>query len=150
MCSIILFTENIRLRCFCTESHKIYFTYDVKWESSDMHWASRWDIYLKMRNPQIHWFSILNSLVVILFLSGVFAVIMIRILRRDIARYNREDIDEEEAFEERGWKLVHGDVFRPPPHSKLFVTFVGTGIMLFCDAFVTLRKCLPSLYATFS
>lgn len=116
----------------------IKMTYSVIWEKSDLRWASRWDIYLKMRNGQIHWFSILNSLVVILFLSAVLTVIMVRTLRRDIAQYNREDIDEEEAFEERGWKLVHGDVFRPPSKSKLFVTFIGSGIQLLVDAFTTL------------
>lgn len=72
----------------------MFFTYDVVWEKVELRWASRWDIYLKMRNPQIHWFSILNSLVVIVFLSGVLTVILIRTLRRDIAQYNREDIDE--------------------------------------------------------
>lgn len=33
-------------------------------------------------------------------------------------------------MEESGWKLVHGDVFRPPPGSMLLVNFVGTGIQL--------------------
>ena len=32
---------------------------------------------------------------------------------RDIAKYNTDD-DLEESIEETGWKLVHGDVFRPP------------------------------------
>ncbi|VDK57325.1 unnamed protein product [Gongylonema pulchrum] len=33
-------------------------------------------------------------------------------------------------MEETGWKLVHGDVFRPPPNSMLLVNFVGAGIQL--------------------
>lgn len=32
-------------------------------------------------------------------------------------------LDEEES----GWKYVHGDVFRFPPHKNLFCAFVGTG-----------------------
>ncbi len=47
--------------------------------------------------------------------EGVLAFIMFRNLRRDIARYNEED--KEEAVEQTGWKLVHGDVFRPPTQS---------------------------------
>lgn len=35
-----------------------------------MKWASRWDTYLTMSDVQIHWFSIVNSVVVVFFLSG--------------------------------------------------------------------------------
>ena len=48
----------------------ITFTYDVEWERSDIKWASRWDLYLKMTNSEIHWFSIVNSIMMVLFLSG--------------------------------------------------------------------------------
>lgn len=50
----------------------LYFTYSVQWISSEVSWASRWDIYLGMTDVQIHWFSIFNSLVVVLFLFGEF------------------------------------------------------------------------------
>lgn len=30
------------------------FTYDVTWEESDVHWASRWDLYLYMGDDQVH------------------------------------------------------------------------------------------------
>jgi len=69
------------------------FTYSVEWETSTLAWASRWDTYLSMSNAQIHWFSILNSLVVVLFLAGVLAAIIIRTLKKDIANYNK--LDEE-------------------------------------------------------
>lgn len=49
---------------------KLYFTYEVEWEVSKISWASRWDTYLAMSDAQIHWFSIINSIVVIFFLSG--------------------------------------------------------------------------------
>lgn len=69
------------------------FTYSLVWEKSEVKWASRWDIYLKMTNAQIHWFSILNSLVVVFFLAGVLAAIIMRTLKKDIANYNK--LDEE-------------------------------------------------------
>jgi len=72
---------------------KVDFTYSLYWEKSDVKWASRWDIYLSMSNAQIHWFSILNSIVVIFFLAGVLAAIIVRTLKRDIANYNK--LDEE-------------------------------------------------------
>lgn len=46
------------------------FTYEVEWRESDVQWASRWDIYLAMTDVQIHWFSIINSVVVVFFLAG--------------------------------------------------------------------------------
>jgi transmembrane 9 superfamily protein 2/4 len=39
-------------------------------QESDIKWASRWDTYLTMSDVQIHWFSIINSVVVVFFLSG--------------------------------------------------------------------------------
>jgi transmembrane 9 superfamily member 2/4 len=110
-------------------------TYEIIWQSSDIPWASRWDTYLKMNDVKIHWFSIINSLVVVFFLAGILSMILLRSLRRDIAKYNRED-EPEEAIEESGWKLVHGDVFRPPKNTDLFVILIGTGIQLFSMSFV--------------
>ena len=62
------------------EPGEYIFTYDVTWESSDIRWASRWDLYLYMGDDQIHWFSILNSLAIVLLLSGIVAMIMMRTL----------------------------------------------------------------------
>merc|ERR1711957_588162 len=84
---------------------EIIWTYDVKWEPSDIRWASRWDLYMYMGEDQVHWFSIVNSLLVVIFLSGMVAMIMIRALNNDILTYN--DVDQEEMREETGWKLVH-------------------------------------------
>lgn len=39
-------------------------------QASKVKWASRWDTYLTMSDVQIHWFSIVNSVVVVFFLSG--------------------------------------------------------------------------------
>ena len=36
----------------------------------------------------------------------------------------------DEAYEETGWKLVHGDIFRPPQHRAFFVANLGAGIQL--------------------
>ncbi|KAK6914757.1 Nonaspanin (TM9SF) [Dillenia turbinata] len=97
---------------------EVVFTYDVTFKESDIKWASRWDTYLLMNDDQIHWFSIINSLMIVLFLSGMVAMIMMRTLYRDISNHNQLDT-QDEAQEETGWKLVHGDVFRPPMNSSL-------------------------------
>jgi transmembrane 9 superfamily member 2/4 len=109
--------------------NEIVYTYDVTWYYSDVRWASRWDNYLKMTGGQIHWFSILNSLMIMLFLSGMVAMILLRTLWRDITKYN-ELATAEEAAEETGWKLVHGDVFRKPRFGKLLAVSVGCGVQI--------------------
>ena len=113
------------------------FTYDVKWEYSAVKWASRWDTYLLMGDEQIHWFSIVNSLMIVLFLSGMVAMIMMRTLHRDFNRYNAIDAADE-MEEETGWKLVHGDVFRPPSNPMLLSVLVGTGVQTFAMAMITM------------
>jgi hypothetical protein len=60
-----------------------------------------------MTDGQIHWFSIINSVMIVLFLSGMVAMIMTRTLHRDITKYNQLDT-QEDAQEETGWKLVGG------------------------------------------
>ena len=75
----------------------------VTWEESPVRWASRWDLYLYMGDDQIHWFSILNSLAIVLLLTGIVAMIMMRTLRRDFNRYNAEE--KEELAEESCWKV---------------------------------------------
>jgi len=121
--------ETVHQEVINNQENKLYYTYSVVWEPSDIKWASRWDIYLAMADVQIHWFSIINSVVVVFFLSSIITMIIIRTLRRDIAKYNTDD-DLEESIEETGWKLVHGDVFRPPQHSRFFAAIIGSGIQL--------------------
>nr|VDD34094.1 unnamed protein product [Brassica oleracea] len=115
------------------QKKEIIFTYD----ESEVKWASRWDAYLLMNDNQIHWFSIVNSLMIVLFLSGMVAMIMLRTLYRDISRYNELET-QEEAQEETGWKLVHGDVFRLPTNSDLLCVYVGTGVQCLGMVLVTM------------
>uniref|UniRef100_A0A8C7DUZ0 Transmembrane 9 superfamily member n=1 Tax=Oncorhynchus kisutch TaxID=8019 RepID=A0A8C7DUZ0_ONCKI len=117
---------------------KITYTYSVTFEeNNDIKWASRWDyILVSMPHTNIQWFSIMNSLVIVLFLSGMVAMIMLRTLHKDIARYNQ--VDQEDAQEESGWKQVHGDVFRPPRKGMLLSVFLGQGTQIFIMTFITL------------
>jgi len=117
----------------------VLYTYDVTWIESEVRWENRYDVYLKS-NPEdeIHYFSIVNSLMIVLFLTGVVAMIMLRTLHKDISSYN-ELQTLEEAQEESGWKLVHGDVFRPPSTSPLLLSVLaGTGVQILVMTFCTL------------
>jgi transmembrane 9 superfamily member 2/4 len=53
-------------------------TYSVDWEETEIKWGSRWDAYLHINDPKeytVHWFSILNSFGIVLFLTGIAAMI---------------------------------------------------------------------------
>ncbi|CAM4617473.1 unnamed protein product [Caretta caretta] len=50
----------------------------------------------------------------------------------------------EDAQEEFVWKLVHGDVFRPPRKGMLLSVFLGQGTQLFIMTFIIL-SCLGFL-----
>ena len=121
------------------------FTYDVTWIiNHELPWASRWDIYLNMDGTipaRIHWLSIGNSLIIVMVLSGMVAAILVRNLRRDINRYNRLEVSDEEKqedLEEYGWKLVHADVFRPPTHPLFLAVACGSGAQIMCMSLLTI------------
>ncbi|CAM8930936.1 unnamed protein product [Rhodiola kirilowii] len=111
-------------------------TYSVKWTPTNVTFARRFDVYLDYPffEHQIHWFSIFNSFMMVIFLTGLVSMILMRTLRNDYAKYAREDDDleslERDVSEESGWKLVHGDVFRPPRNLALLSAFVGIGAQL--------------------
>ncbi|XP_027931954.1 transmembrane 9 superfamily member 1 [Vigna unguiculata] len=112
------------------------FTYSVKWTPTNVTFARRFDVYLDYPffEHQIHWFSIFNSFMMVIFLTGLVSMILMRTLRNDYAKYAREDDDletlERDVSEESGWKLVHGDVFRPPRSLVILSAVVGTGAQL--------------------
>ncbi|CAD6250719.1 unnamed protein product [Miscanthus lutarioriparius] len=111
-------------------------TYSVKWEPTNITFAHRFDVYLDYPffEHQIHWFSIFNSFMMVIFLTGLVSMILMRTLRNDYAKYARDDDDietlERDVNEESGWKLVHGDVFRPPCNLVLLSALVGIGTQL--------------------
>jgi transmembrane 9 superfamily protein 2/4 len=120
------------------QGETILYTYDVNWIKSEIEWSSRWDVYLSEDHlvpAQVHWYSITNSILVVLFLSLLVISILVRNLRRDIAAYNAlaalADEEKDDDADETGWKLVHADVFRPPQNQPmLFCVFMGSGVQL--------------------
>lgn len=111
---------------------KIPFTYEVNWKKSNIKFEDRFDKYLDPNffQHRIHWFSIFNSFMMVIFLVGLVSMILMRTLRKDYARYSKdEELDdmERDLGDEYGWKQVHGDVFRPASHSMLFSALIGAG-----------------------
>ncbi|KAF3939803.1 hypothetical protein ABW19_dt0201912 [Dactylella cylindrospora] len=145
----------------------ITYTYSVYWqEDESIEWHSRWDMYLisQDQSSNIHILAIINSLVIAFLLSGMVGVVLLRTLSRDIQSYNAKagseegrklkkiptgdddaatGADDEELMEDTtGWKLVHGDVFRPPIYGGLMAPLVGSGVQLLVTMFSVLLLAL--------
>ena len=73
---------------FLSPEHEteVAYTYSVVWTPSDTPWATRWDAYLHVVDPKIHWYSLLNSIAVVALLCAMVAVVMTRTVKHDIAR----------------------------------------------------------------
>jgi transmembrane 9 superfamily member 2/4 len=130
--------EDISSPQIVKQGEVIIYTYDVMWERSDIEWSSRWDVYLSEDHlvpAQVHWYSITNSILVVLFLSLLVVSVLVRNLRRDIDAYNAlaalADEEKDDDVDETGWKLIHADVFRPPStYPMLYCVFLGSGAQL--------------------
>uniref|UniRef100_A0A7S3JWC0 Transmembrane 9 superfamily member n=1 Tax=Aureoumbra lagunensis TaxID=44058 RepID=A0A7S3JWC0_9STRA len=137
---------NNYLNLDASSSLEIIFTYDVEWEQSNIPWSSRWDVFLASPSgpdDKIHWFSITNSTMIVVFLTLMVAMILVRTLNKDIASYNAVD---DEDKEESGWKLVHADVFRPPAFCPLLLSvLVGSGAQLGAMALLALSFAVAGL-----
>ncbi|GJT05024.1 transmembrane 9 superfamily member 2-like protein [Tanacetum coccineum] len=113
---------------------EVEFMYTVRWKETNIPFESRMEKYSQTSSQphhlEIHWFSIINSCVTVLLLTGFLATILMRVLKNDFVKYAH---DEEEADdqEETGWKYIHGDVFRYPKYKSLFAAALGSGTQLF-------------------
>ena len=154
----------------------IPYTYSVYFrEEEKIEWGNRWDLYFvnQEESSKIHWFAIINSIVISGLLAAVMAVIFARTIRGDIKGYKEGGLEDgKQRFGKRGkgpksprrsgekgglldsvdgditpvvddagsddeipeditgWKLVHGDVFRPPPYGHLLAPLIGSGMQL--------------------
>ena len=81
---------------------KLNFETKFVWEPTTNEFHSRFDKYLDKPffKHHIHWFSIFNSFMMVLFLMGLVALILVRTLRKDYARYNLSgDVEDGEEYD---------------------------------------------------
>ncbi|PNX92767.1 phagocytic receptor 1b-like protein [Trifolium pratense] len=113
---------------------KMDFTYSVKWTETDIPFEKRLEKYSLTsslsHHLEIHWFSIINSCVTVLLLTGFLAMILMRVLKNDFVKFTPDE-EAHDDQEESGWKNIHGDVFRYPRYKSLFAAALGIGSQLF-------------------
>lgn len=123
-------------------NQELSFTYTITWVPSSIEFQARFDKYLDpaVFKPRIHWFSICNSFMMVLFLVGLVSMILMRTLRRDYARYSRDEFDdlERDLGDEYGWKQIHTDVFRGPSYPLILSALVGTGYQVAIVSFIVI------------
>mmetsp|Transcript_20315 Transcript_20315/g.29164 ORF Transcript_20315/g.29164 Transcript_20315/m.29164 type:complete len:462 (-) Transcript_20315:17-1402(-) len=129
---------------------EIVFSYSVEWRHQpDIDYDDRMKRYegsaFLPSTFEIHWLSMFNSMVLVLLLTTFLAIILMRILKKDFSRYMEVDEDEI-AEEETGWKMINGDVFRPPQHLSLFTACVGTGAQIFTTTVILLSFVLLEVF----
>nr|CAD2176998.1 unnamed protein product [Meloidogyne enterolobii] len=132
---------------------ELSFTYEVIWKQSNTLFDKRFERYLdpSFFQHRIHWFSIFNSFMMVIFLVGLVWMILLRTLNKDYARYHKEDKDPEEDLDlpdDYGWKQVHGDVFRAPAYPLLFSSIIGTGYHLITTVLITIMLAILSEFYT--
>ena len=109
----------------------IAFSYEVIWRPSQTKYEDRFDKYLDPNffQHRIHWFSIFNSFMMVIFLVGLVTMILMRTLRKDYARYSKEDeVDdmERDLGDEYGWKQVEIEIFLIEKYSVIFSRPAGS------------------------
>eukprot|EP00833_Pecoramyces_ruminatium_P007968 jgi/Orpsp1_1/1182000/evm.model.c7180000079480.1 len=122
----------------------IEFTYSVKWEKTDIAFRDRFDRYLDSSalEIKIHTLAVINSFVIAFLLIAIVITILYKTLKTDSKA--TDDIElgllefDTDFGDDYGWKLVHGDIFRRPPHCAILSTLLGSGIQLIILVFIVI------------
>jgi hypothetical protein len=62
----------------------VRYRYSVNWQlNTGISWEQRWDMYLLASDNSLHWYAIINSLVIVLFMTAITAVILMKTIRKD-------------------------------------------------------------------
>lgn len=69
------------------------FTYSAAWFKTNGDFESRFEHYLDQDifQHKVHWFAIVNSFVMALFLAGLAGLVLFQTLGKDITRYEQQD-----------------------------------------------------------
>ncbi|CAE8683364.1 unnamed protein product [Polarella glacialis] len=134
------------------EGAPLSFSYSATWFPTTKGFEDRHSRYLdpKFFEHKVHWFSIVNSFMLSLFLCAVVAIILMKTLKRDFTRYSASEAEELESLDgvgdESGWKQVNGDVFRRPDHLSIFTVVYASGCHLACTVFIVLVFAICNSY----
>ncbi|ANB14916.1 Emp70p [Sugiyamaella lignohabitans] len=113
----------------------IQFTYTVRWEPSNVKWASRWDKYVDIQNSSVKWLGLCNALfwtAAICFALGHFAS---KRIRKDIYNIRQSSEISGGSGDDSSWKFLKDSALRAPKNVLVLSILVGNGFHL-CFLFV--------------
>lgn len=132
------------------EGAPLNFSYSTVWYTTEKEFKDRTTRYLdpKFFEHKVHWFSIVNSFMLCLFLCAVVAIILMKTLKKDFTRYSKDEELEsmDGVCDESGWKQVNGDVFRRPEHLTIFTVLYATGCHVGAAIFLVLVVSISGSY----
>lgn len=111
-------------------------SYSVAWKKTERKYSDRGLAYSNdafFKNP-IHKYSLINSCLLSFLLILLVALLFNNIMGRDYNHQAQEaafDGFEAEVNTEKGWKALHGDVFRPPKQLSFLSMICGSGVHFF-------------------
>lgn len=114
-----------------TYSYSVYFREDF-----DIHWPNRWNLYFYYSDTRIVWYYTAVSAIICLALTAIVGSILARTLSGRIKLVSKFQeaqmsfVSDAIDVEKSGWKLLQGDVFRPPIRPDLLPVLVGSGLQL--------------------
>lgn len=127
-----------------SNDRNVVFTYSVSWYETSTSKRERYDKYVRSSvGNSVHYASLFNIIIIVIILVFITVCLLLRALGKDMTKYEKNammnsfDID---FHIERGWKMIHADVFRKPRFEYLISGFFGLGAHIF------MTGCLFTLY----
>ncbi|XP_057366234.1 transmembrane 9 superfamily member 1-like isoform X1 [Daphnia carinata] len=142
-------SEGVELPETPEDDLEITHTYSAKWVPTSVKYEDRLDRFKARKffpiTLEIHWLSVMNSMVLAFLLISFVAVILMRIVKKDFARYSEDPAGI--YVDEYGWKIIHSDVFRFPQRKMLFCAILGVGSQLLCMATIIIVLALAGQFS---
>ncbi|KAI4368707.1 hypothetical protein MLD38_017234 [Melastoma candidum] len=108
----------------------VEFTYSVSWNATSTRFEDRMNKYSRASNisqhQKIHWFSVINSFVILALSTGLLVVLLSRHIKNDIRQPSAGDEEEDGDILTNS----HNYVLRVPSRISLFCAVVGSGMQL--------------------
>lgn len=129
--SIIAVKANMERSVCLSKSFMINFTYSVQWSATETKFDQKFNNYLDTEyfENSIHWYSILNSFIMVLLLCALVIQIVFKTISQDANQFEILQVESQIKLDEN-WKKLSRDVFYAPPFLSLFTFFVSTGWQL--------------------
>ena len=94
----------------------------------------------------IHTVAATNAFILTVLTIALLVVVLVRAVRSDLGRFLPDtEMGSTEVDDIPGWKLLHADVFRPPPHRLVLCAAAGAGLQLAIMACLTVTAAFLNL-----